>query len=412
MIGILVPEFPSQTHVFFWREIQALRAMGVGVQILSTRRPPADACRHPFREAAAAETHYVYPPAAGSIGRMALNVPGLARAGRYIAGLRESSLKEKARAVGLMLCAADVLTWARRNGVRHIHAHTCADGAHIVAMAKRMGGPTYSLTLHGDLPVYGKDHRSKMADAACISCDGSHLKTQMVEQVGIPPDKILPNWMGLDTQVFKDAGLRQSVPGKLKLVTVARLHACKGHRHALAAMKMAVDRGCDLHYTLAGEGPERGELERIVRDLGLGDRVSMPGTQGEDEVLAHLQRADAFVLPSVGLGEAGPISLMEAKSCGLACVSSIIGATPEMIRDGVDGILIRQQDEAGLADAFERLARDVEYRLRIGAAARAHAVETFDFRNTTRRLLEFIERHTGHRFARDARGGGSGAQSA
>src|SRR4051794_15427014 len=61
-LGILVPEFPQQTHIFFWREIVALRKLGVRVRLYSTRRAAAGACRHAFAEAAAAETHYTFPP--------------------------------------------------------------------------------------------------------------------------------------------------------------------------------------------------------------------------------------------------------------------------------------------------------------------------------------------------------------
>ena len=61
-IGYLVPEFPNQTHIIFWREITLLREMGVEVLLLSTRRPPPRSCPHEFAVQAEAETHYTYPP--------------------------------------------------------------------------------------------------------------------------------------------------------------------------------------------------------------------------------------------------------------------------------------------------------------------------------------------------------------
>src|ERR1700686_2728263 len=61
-IGYLVPEFPSQTHIFFWREIQALRDLGENIVLLSTRRPPSQACRPEFASSARAETRYLFPP--------------------------------------------------------------------------------------------------------------------------------------------------------------------------------------------------------------------------------------------------------------------------------------------------------------------------------------------------------------
>ena len=67
-LGYLVPEFPSQTHAFFWREVQAMRAEGVRVVLMSTRRPPPSACPHDFGPAALAETLYAFPPPAAALG--------------------------------------------------------------------------------------------------------------------------------------------------------------------------------------------------------------------------------------------------------------------------------------------------------------------------------------------------------
>jgi glycosyltransferase involved in cell wall biosynthesis len=111
-----------------------------------------------------------------------------------------------------------------------------------------------------------------------------------------------------------------------------------------------------------------------------------------------MQAADAFVLSSVGLGEAGPISVMEAMSTALPVICSVIGATPVMVRDGESGLLVEQEDIDGLADAMTRLAADPDLRKRIGTQARRHAVDHFDSRRTGLRLLEWIERTSGKRF--------------
>ncbi len=211
----------------------------------------------------------------------------------------------------------------------------------------------------------------------------------------------MPNWMGLDTEHFSPASGANGEAGKLKLATVARLDACKGHRFAIGAVRKAVDAGMDIRYTLAGEGPERRNIEELVARLNLTDRVTLLGTRGESEVLELLRKSDAFVLSSVGMGEAGPISLMEAMSCGLPAVCSVIGATPQMLTDGVEGMLVPQEDEGKLADAFVRLAHDPELRKTLGAAARRRAVAQFDSAATTRRMLEFIELHTGLTFSKD-----------
>lgn len=391
-IGILIPEFPSQTHSFFWREIVALRTAGANIELLSTRRPPDNACRHDFAPAAREETHYLYPPrwlrAAGAL----LRRPSAAlRAVRYVRGLERTTLRNRLRHLGLMLCAADLLDFARERGVEHVHAHSCADAAHVAAICHVLGGPSYSLTLHGDLSVYGRDHASKMAAATFVFCDGPHLVDQIVRGAGVPPARVASNWMGVDTARFTDGGrARRSSDGRLRVVTVARLDECKGHRFALEAIRAVLDQGVDIDYTLVGEGSHRAVIEAEIERLGLADRVTLLGTRGERDVLDILQTADAFVLPSVGLGEACGVAAMEAMSCGLPVVCSRIGAMPVVVDDGSAGMLVNQADVAELTTAFIVLATNPALRHQLGARARSRAVAEFDVHATAGRLLRAI----------------------
>ena len=391
-LGYLVPEFPGQTHVFFWREIRALRAMGEEIFLLSTRRPSPLTCRHDFAAAAIAETHYLFPPAAASLAAWgARGAPGLPRALAYLRGLEGSGWKTSFRHCALLAAAIDLVRWSRVQHIDHVHAHSCADAAHVLALARRIGGPAYSLTLHGDLDVYGTDHLSKMAAATFVFGVGSHLRREIIERAGIPSDRVFTTFMGVETSELANLGKDRSYSsGKLHLATVARLHPVKGHVYALAAVRRAVEEGLDVRYTIAGEGPYRDALLSYVRKYDLDKRVTLTGTLSEGDVYRLLSKADAFVLPSIGLGEAWPVSVMEAMGAGLPVVASIIGATPEMITPGKDGFLVRQQDERGLFEAIALLAVDIDKRRQTGEAARRTAQEHFDVKRTARALRDAI----------------------
>jgi glycosyltransferase involved in cell wall biosynthesis len=390
-IGYLVPEFPSQTHAFFWREISSLRSLGLTVRLLSTKRPAADSCRHPFADEARAQTHYSFPPSwTAALGTLLSRPMGLARCIAYLLSLKETPWAQRARLVGLLLVAADVAAFARREGLEHLHVHSCADAAHLAALTRLLGGPRYSLTLHGDLPVYGVDHAAKMRHAAFVSCVTRPLQQQVREQAGLPVSRCPVLWMGIDTARFGDQGERRCVPNQLHLLTVARLNYLKGHHHALVALQRLVASGVDARYTIVGEGPHRAEIEADILQMGLQDRVRMTGSLGEDEVLKVLQGADVLVLPSFGLGEAAPVAVMEAMACSLPVVCSIIGGTADMIHDGLDGFLVPQKDEDALFDRLQRLAGDVSLRQRIGEAARRKAVTAFDSAALGRRLLALM----------------------
>jgi len=389
-IVYLIPEFPAQTHAFFWREIRALRDHGEQIHLASTRRPTV-ACGHSWAPDAARETTYLLPPDPLSLLQTSLFPYGLLRALRYSRSLRESSPKQRLILGAASYVAARKLnTLCRRIRADHVHVHSCANSAHIAALCRQLGGPPYSLTLHGDMDVYGTNHVSKMAGAAFVSVVTRPLQSEVHARVGLPLDRLPVISMRVDTTAFHPGPIRAGVPGRLELLTVARLHRNKGHHHALAAMRSLVDRGFDLYYTIAGDGPHKNLIEERVRELGLESRVKLTGTIGEHQVLDLLRSADAFVLSSFGIGEAAPVAVMEAMSCGVPVVCSIIGGTPDMITDGVDGLLVAQQDEMGLALAFESLATDVALRGRISVAARARAQRDFDYRTLALRLLDEI----------------------
>jgi glycosyltransferase involved in cell wall biosynthesis len=259
-----------------------------------------------------------------------------------------------------------------------------------VALTARLGGLPYSLTLHGDLEVYGRDHGSKMAAASFVSAVTADLQRQVTGRLGLPAERVPVIWMGVDTDLFAPPAARAREPGRLHLVTVARLAECKGHRHALAALRQLVDAGIDARYTIAGDGEDRGTIEAEAARLDLADRVRLTGGLPESDVLALLRGADAFVLPSVGVGEAAPVALMEAMATGLPAVCSIIGGVPEMLEDAVEGYLVPQADAPALAAALARLAASPPLRTRLGAAARARAVEEFGARRGAAALLARI----------------------
>ncbi len=391
-IGYLVPEFPAQTHVFFWREIEALRSLGAEVVLLSTRRP-AQASRHAFAADAQRRTRYLFPPRiVPTLLGLALRPLLILRMLMYIMRVENTTLKQRLRLLGLALCAMELLLYAAETGLDHVHGHSCADVAHLLALASLSGQLPFSLTLHGDLPVYGTGHRAKFAEARFVAVVTYALQKQVEEYCGLPLTRLPVIRMGVDTQRFRPLPKGLGEKGQLRLITVARLAACKGHIYALGALKKAIQAGHNMSYTIVGEGEERANIEAEVRRLGLEAAVELVGTAGETEVMAYLQGADAFVLSSVGLGEAAPVSVMEAMACALPAISSIIGGTPELIEPQQDGYLIAQEDIDGFAKAFIELAEDPELRLRMGQKARIKAEKSFSALGFARQLYENISR--------------------
>lgn len=387
IIGYLVPEFPGQTHAFFWRELTAMEEAGQTVCLYSTRHPAPGTCPHTFAPQATARTTYLFPPRAVDAFEL-LRLPGrTARAAAYVAGLRQTSPAGRARILGLLPSAARLVADARARGVSHIHIHSCANAAHLGALANILGDLPYSLTLHGDLPVYGTDHGAKFSRARFVSAVTRPLAAQIRE---VSPTTDAPViWMGVDTNRF--VPIVRPANSVFTVATIARLNHAKGHRFFLRAMAELRRAGIDIRYQIAGDGPEKATIQAEIARLALGDRVEMLGALNEEGVLALLQGSDALALTSIGKGEAAPVTLMEAMSCGLPVIASIIGGTPDMIEDDCDGLLVPQEDVGAIVTALRGLIIDPARAARIGQAARESAQRKFDRQINARKLLERIK---------------------
>ena len=136
-LGYLVPEFPRQTHIFFWRECEQLRRRGVEPIFLSTRKPPQTACPHEFRDVAAAATHYVFPPPISSLLDLLTRPIGVIRALSF--WFRASVFDEEPAEISWPdALRAHLAGYCRRQGVRHIHVHSCGQTALLAAFCERL----------------------------------------------------------------------------------------------------------------------------------------------------------------------------------------------------------------------------------------------------------------------------------
>lgn len=391
-IGLLIPEFPGQTHVSWWRVGQAIRREGISVQMLSTRRSPdADKPVHNFLYAESQQTFYAWPVSAGRVLRRLLASPkGAWQALMYLAQLPESTWAEKLKLLPVWLSAANLCDFAITQDLQHIFVHSCANAAHLVALCHRMGGPAYSLRLGGDLEVYGKDHSAKMAKASFIASASETYLDKLVHEVGVSEDRVFWTWVGVDTRTFTPSPAKPiaqaSSEGPFRLATVARLNEFKGYQYVIEALHQIKQQGLDVVYTVAGTGPYRPAIEALIEKLGLQSSVTLVGALGQQQVVDLLRQSDAFVLASFAKGEASPAVVSEAMACGLPVVCTRIGSTHLMIEDQVDGFLVPQADASAITAALSELIRSPEIRNRIGAAALAKS-KTFDTQAVAQKLL-------------------------
>lgn len=392
-IGYLVPEFPGQTHGFFWREIKHIESNGDAVSIISTRRPN-DAASHAFSDTASKRTFYLADFRVRDAVHWLVAALTAARllAGQDIRALRREAPESWIKLFGLAMIGARLSDFCRDEGIEHVHGHSCADAAYVLAFCKLAGGPPFSLSLHGDLAVYGRGHGFKFHHAKFVACVTDALCHQVKSNLPkLEGDPALIR-MGIELDEANAKTGNWSAPGTLKIVTVARLNAMKGHKHAIAAVGALKSLGVEVQYDIIGEGDYLAEVDRVIAEAGLEDRVTLLGPVPNEDVGRRLAEYDAFVLPSVGLGEAAPVAVMEAMGAGIPVICSIIGGTPEMIETERTGFLFQQGDEVALTEILGRLAADPDLRVRIGRAGQAHAHANFLTSVSAAALVDRIRR--------------------
>jgi glycosyltransferase involved in cell wall biosynthesis len=154
---------------------------------------------------------------------------------------------------------------------------------------------------------------------------------------------------------------------------IGALVAHKGQRHLVDAAAIVLRDVPDARVVILGEGELRGSLEHQVKALHLEKHVLLPGFR--DDVLALLKGFDIFVMCSEteGLGT----SILDAMACGKPVVGTRTGGIPEVVEEGVTGLLVEPRDPQSLADAITTLLKDEGLRTRMGAAGLARVREQF-----------------------------------
>ena len=161
-------------------------------------------------------------------------------------------------------------------------------------------------------------------------------------------------------------------------------------------MSLLKDRGYEFHcQIIGGAGTEQDRLKNLIAALKLGQAVALQPPMTQEELVAVYERATIFALPCQVLADGDrdgiPNVLVEAMAMKLPVVSTPVSGIPELIENGVNGLLVSSQDSAGLAAALETLLNDAELRTRLGETARQTVCRDFDIRQNVLALKKLFD---------------------
>ena len=195
----------------------------------------------------------------------------------------------------------------------------------------------------------------------------------------LPPERIAVVHDGVDAETYRPLEGIEKEPGNLLYVGNSE-DRNKGARYLLEALHLLKGR-LDFHLTLVDRPRQALELApRLAAEFGLEDQVNFSGRVSREELVRLYNRSQLVVSPSLYEGFGLPAA--EAMACGVPVVATTAGAFPEVIEDGVTGLLVPPADPAALADAIARLMSDAALRRRMGEAGRARIEEHFTWRQT------------------------------
>lgn len=220
-----------------------------------------------------------------------------------------------------------------------------------------------------------------LKNARAIIANSEFTKEEVI-RMGIPEQAVTVVYPCVSERLMRDGAVSSfTVPsGKRVLLTIGRLVSRKGHDTVIRAFPAIAAEVPEALYIIAGDGPERGRLEELAREMGVAERVLFLGNVPQINIPALYAAADIFVMPSRQIGadvEGFGLVFLEANAFGKPVVGGRSGGVPEAIIDGETGFLVPPNDAAALAAAVLRLWQNPDLATRLGARGRERVREEF-----------------------------------
>lgn len=383
-IAYLTTQYPSLSHSFIRREIDAVEALLGEVERFSIRLPERDLVEAADRDEATRTTAALARPLwrlMADVVKVLTWLPArFANALGCTLEMSRASERGIIRHLAYLVEACFLLRIFHARRIDHVHVHFGTNAAAVARLVGRLGGPSFSITIHGpdefDAPL-GLDLHGKAMEAAFVRVISDFTLSQLKRWTR------LCDWPKLHVvrctpgpAFFAEA--RPIDARSRSVVAVGRLAPQKGLFDLLDGFALAKRSGTNLCLELVGGGLLQEQLEAHARHLGLGPgEVIFVGPADEAGVRQHMIAARGVVLASYAEGL--PVVIMEAFALGRPVIAPYVGGIPELVVDGENGWLFPPARPDKLADALIRLLEAPPQQLhRMGESGRRRTREMHD----------------------------------
>lgn len=300
-----------------------------------------------------------------------------------------------------LLLAVDLADRLDASGdVRRLHAHFAHGTTTVTWLASTITGLPFSFTGHAK-DIWTEERnpagllRRKMDAASFVVTCTEANRTHLASFGSSTPVHVVYHGLNADFEPLVAAGVRRVEPARVRLLAVGRLVRKKGLDTFVDACAVLRDRGVDFDAVIAGEsGDHEQEVHARVGATGLTARVSFLGPLTQTGLFAQYQQASVFALPCRVLDDGDrdgiPNVLMEAMACGVPVVTTGVSGITELVRDGVNGLLVGPDRPIDLADSLHRLIRDPELARHLAERGRSTIAERFDALTGAARMASLL----------------------
>jgi len=401
-IGYILKGYPRISETFISNEIYLLEQLGFSLHLFSMRKPRESFTHHSVSQIQAA-VDYLPSTLLVPLPRLLYHNFKLARerpeaySEAFRLMITRFRRKRKVATIKHLLQAGYLVhALLPGTGVRHLHAHFAHSPTSVALFAHKLCGLPFSFSAHAK-DIYTSDQRQLREKITLakfvVTC--TEYNRRFLQELASDGPSIHRVYHGIDAGLFSGQSESRKPSPPYRILSIARLVDKKGLPTVFRALRNLLDQGISLHYTLIGDGEERRSILKHLHNLGLETVSTWLGTQPHQRVIDEYSKADLFVLgcevASNGDRDGIPNVFLESMAMGVPVLATRVSAIPEILEDGLTGLLVDPGEHEAMAQCMVKLLSDEELRHRIIAAARRRVREEFNNRELIQKLAAVFE---------------------
>ncbi len=284
----------------------------------------------------------------------------------------------------------------RSSGILHIHSHFATLPTFAAMLVSKLIGVSFSFTTHDEIFLAHWDLTEEIKHCTFIIATSYYSKNYLISTYGKELNaKVKVIYLGVDIEKFHCRKMEKS---QRQIISSVGFLVCKkGFSYLIEACKILRKRGYTFQTIIAGDGPERRSLEKLITEYDLENNISLYGMISQEELPHFLKKTMLFVLPSIvekdGNRDVIPVASMEAMAMGIPVISTEVAGIPELIEHMKTGLLIPQRNSEKLAEGIEILLNSKELRYKLGKSGQEKILKDFSLQKNGKEKYLLFKSH-------------------